>query len=191
MTVRTLLLAAGLGLFAACGGQTEGESGMEGMTAEEHAAHLAGGNQGTMDSTGAVMRQPVHLTAEQERALGVVYTQPRRETLARTIRTVGEIMPAEPQVADVTPKIDGFVEVLYVNTTGEAVRRGQRLLSIYSPMLVAAQEELLTAKRLLAQVTPTSGEAHRNAQATLEAARRRLAYWDITAEQIAHLEETR
>lgn len=163
---------------------------MEGMTAEEHAAHLAGGNQGTMDSTGAVMRQPVHLTAEQERALGVVYTQPRRETLTRTIRTVGEIMAAEPNVADVTPKVDGFVEVLHVATTGEAVRRGQPLLSIYSPMLLAAQEELLTARRLVRQVEAAGGEALRNAQRTLEAARRRLAYWDITNEQISRLEET-
>ncbi len=184
MPLVALLLAVG------CGDDTDGESPMTGMTAAEHARMQAGGTQGTFDSSGAAVRQPVHLTPQQERALGVVYTIPRRETLTRTIRTVGEIMAAEPNVADVTPKIDGFVEVLFVSTTGEWVRRGQRLLSIYSPMLVAAQEELLTAGRLVAQVDSGAGEAWRNAQATLAAARRRLSYWDITDEQITRLEET-
>jgi Cu(I)/Ag(I) efflux system membrane fusion protein len=179
-----LLVAAG------CGEDTDSESPMAEMTAEEHARMQAGGTQGEFDSTGAAMRQPVHLTPEQERALGVVYTMPRRESLSRTIRTVGEIMAAESAVADITPKIDGFVEQLFVNTTGEAVRRGQPLLSIYSPTLVAAQEELLTARRLATQVDSSAGEAWRNAQITLDAARRRLAYWDITDEQIARLEQT-
>lgn len=184
MPLVALLLAVG------CGDDTDGESPMADMTAAEHARMQAGGTQGTFDSSGAAVRQPVHLTPQQERALGVVYTIPRRETLTRTIRTVGEIMAAEPNVADVTPKIDGFVEVLFVSTTGELVRRGQRLLAIYSPMLVVAQEELLTAGRLVAQVDSGAGEAWRNAQATLAAARRRLSYWDITDEQITRLEET-
>lgn len=184
MPLVALLLAVG------CGDDTDGESPMADMTAAEHARMQAGGTQGTFDSSGAAVRQPVHLTPQQERALGVMYTIPRRETLTRTIRTVGEIMAAEPNVADVTPKIDGFVEVLFVSTTGELVRRGQRLLAIYSPMLVVAQEELLTAGRLVAQVDSGAGEAWRNAQATLAAARRRLSYWDITDEQITRLEET-
>ncbi len=163
---------------------------MGAMTAEEHARMQAGATQGAVDTTGAVMRQPVHLTAEQERALGVVYATVERQTLTRTIRTVGTIAAPEPKIADVTPKIDGFVEQLYVNYTGDAVRQGQPLLTIYSPMMVAAQEELLTAKRLASQVDSTASEAWRNAQATLAAARRRLTYWDITQEQIERIEQT-
>ena len=163
---------------------------MPGMTAEEHAKMQAGGTQGEIDESGVPVREAVHLTAEQERALGVVYTTVARGELTRTIRAVGRIEAAETNIADVTPKIDGFVERLHVNTTGEAVRRGQPLLTLYSPMLVAAQEELLTAKRLAAQVDASAGEAYRNAQGMLEAARRRLAYWDITSEQIARVETT-
>ncbi len=163
---------------------------MPGMTAEEHARMQAGANAGDTDESGAMIRQAVALTAEQERALGVVYMTVERGDLERTIRTVGRIEVAETNIADVTPKIDGFVERLYVNTTGEAVRRGQRLLTVYSPMLVAAQEELLTAKRLAAQVDSSAGEAWRSAQQMLNAARRRLAYWDITPEQIARVEDT-
>ncbi len=190
MRVTAGLPVFGVVIALACGGETAEESPMTGMTAEEHARMQAGGTQGAFDSTGSALRQPVHLTPAQERALGVVYTTPRRETLTRTIRTVGEIIAAEPSVADVTPKIDGFVETLYVSTTGESVRRGQPLLSLYSPALVAAQEELLTARRLLSQVDPSAEEAWRYAQATLDAARRRLVYWDITEDQIAQLEQS-
>ncbi|NNG17913.1 MAG: efflux RND transporter periplasmic adaptor subunit [Gemmatimonadales bacterium] len=160
------------------------------MTAAEHAQMLAGGTQGEVDTTGALVRQTVHLTEEQERALGVVYTTARTETLTRTIRTVGEVKAPEPNLANVTPKIEGFVERLYVASSGESVRRGQPVLALYSPQLVAAQEELLTARRLADRVDSTSREAWRSAQAMLEAARRRLAYWDITAEQIAAIEES-
>ncbi|UCF69241.1 MAG: efflux RND transporter periplasmic adaptor subunit [Acidobacteriota bacterium] len=163
---------------------------MPGMTAEEHARMQAGGNAGTTDSTGAQVRQAVQLSAAQERALGVVYMTVGRDRLMRTIRTIGRIEAAEDNIADVTPKIDGFVEKLYVSTTGEPVRRGQALMTLYSPMLVAAQEELLTASRLAAQVDSAAGEAWHNARQLVEAARRRLAYWDITPEQIARVETT-
>jgi RND family efflux transporter MFP subunit len=182
------LIAAGAVLLAACGADDADESPMAGMTAEEHARMQAGGTQGEVDSTGAAVRQVVHLSADQARALGVVFVTVRRETLTRTIRTVGRIEPAEPKIADITPKIDGFVEELYVDYTGESVRRGQRLLTLYSPLLVAAQEELLTAKRMADRVDSSSAEAWRNAQATLAAARRRLEYWDITGEQIRQIE---
>lgn len=191
MTRRWMLASAAvLAAVTACGGGAEQESPMAGMTAEEHARMQAGGTQGAMDSTGRAIRQPIHLTAEQERALGVVYTTVERATLTKSLRTVGEIMPAEPRLADVTTKIEGFVERLLVNTTGESVRQGQPLLEIYSPALVAAQEEFLTAKRLVGRVDASAPEAWRGAQATLEAARRRLAYWDVTAEQVARLERS-
>jgi Cu(I)/Ag(I) efflux system membrane fusion protein len=184
------LITAGSILLAACGADDAEESPMPGMTAEEHARMQAGGTQGEVDSTGAAVRQVVHLSADQAQALGVVWVTVRRETLSRSIRTVGRIEPAEPRIADITPKIDGFVEDLYVDYTGESVRRGQPLLTLYSPLLVAAQEELLTAKRMADRVDASSGEAWRNAQAMLAAARRRLEYWDITDQQIRQIEET-
>jgi Cu(I)/Ag(I) efflux system membrane fusion protein len=185
---KTPLAAAAL-LLVACG-SSDTDSDMAEMTAEEHAQHLAGGNQGEFDSTGAQVRQVVHLTAQEERAAGVKYTTVRRQALTRTIRTVGRIEVPEPNIVDITPKIDGFVEELYVGSTGEAVRRGQPLLTLYSPLLVAAQEELLTAKRMADRIDASAGEAWDNAQTMLAAARRRLEYWDITAEQVERLETT-
>jgi Cu(I)/Ag(I) efflux system membrane fusion protein len=162
---------------------------MEGMSAEEH-AHMHGGMAGAIDSTGATVRQTIMLSPEQEQALGVTFATVHRMTLTRSIRTVGRIEVAEQRVVDVTTKIDGFAERLLVATTGASVRRGEPLLEFYSPALVAAQEELLTARRLASRVDSTAGEAWRNAQTMLQAARRRLEYWDITADQVQHIEET-
>jgi Cu(I)/Ag(I) efflux system membrane fusion protein len=188
--MRTILLLAAAAAIWACGGGEPEASPMPGMTAEEHARMAAAGTLGTVDSTGTVMRQPVHLTRAQERALGVTYLTVGRAPLERTVRTVGEILAPEPRVADVTPKVEGFVEHLYVDATGADVRRGQPLLTLYSPRLVAAQEELLTARRLAAEVERAGGEPARQAAATVDAARRRLAFWDITDDQIARLEST-
>jgi Cu(I)/Ag(I) efflux system membrane fusion protein len=178
-----------LALTAACGRRAEEQPPMAGMTAEEHARMQAGG-MAVPDTGGAPTRQAVHLTPEQERALGVTYLTVHRRPLARTVRTVGEIMAAEPRIADVTLKIEGFVETLRVSTTGAEVRRGEPLLALYSPALVAAQEELLTARRLVAEVDAAGGEPARNAEATLAAARRRLEFWDIPPDQVARLEAT-
>lgn len=178
----------GAAFLVACGSSED--SPMEGMTAEEHAMMMAGGTQGEMDSTGAMVRQAVQLSPAQERALGVVYTTVGREDMVRTVRTVGVVQAAEPNITDITPKIDGFIEELFVDFTGETVRRGQPLLTLYSPTLVAAQEELLTAIRLADLVDPSAGEAWRNAQSMLDAARRRLAYFDITVEQVEQVETT-
>lgn len=188
--MKRMVIMAALAAWA-CGSDAQDEaSPMAGMTAEEHARMQAGGTGGAIDSTGAEVRSAVQLTAAQERALGVSYTTVRREPLARTVRTVGTIEAAEPRIAEVTPKIEGFVERLYVDATGAPVRRGERLLDLYSPMLVAAQEELLTARRLAADLSGPGDPAARRAEAMLDAARRRLASWDISAEQVERLERT-
>ena len=170
--------------LAACRSKSDSEA-MAGMTAEEHARKA-----GAKDTASGSGREPVHLTAEQARAIGMTYTVVSRGPLARTMRTVGQVVPAEPNLADITPKIEGFVDELFVDATGVAVRRGQSLLTIYSPMLVAAQQELLTATRLAASVDTSDAEAWRNAQELVAASRRRLAYWDISPDQIDRLERT-
>jgi Cu(I)/Ag(I) efflux system membrane fusion protein len=188
MSIQRTTMVLALLLQLGCGG-TGGESGMADMTPEEHARMLAGGNQGVVDSTGAV-RQAVHLTPAQERALGVSYHLVERDTLRRSVRTVGTIQAPEPNITEITPKVDGFIERLLVGTTGETVRRGQPLLELYSPALVSAQEELLTAQRLVVQLDSTAGDAWQNALVTRDAARRRLSYWDINAAQIDRLERS-
>ena len=178
-STRSLLLLPAAFLVAACGGE-----GGEPAATTDHSAHQHGGG------AGSETRQAVHLTPDQERALGVTYTTAEPRALQKTIRTVGRIEASEDRVADVTPKIAGYVEKLHVATTGESVRRGQPLLTLYSPELVSAQEELVTALRLRDRVPEEAPEARRNAEEMVAAARRRLAWWDVTEAQIERLEQT-
>jgi Cu(I)/Ag(I) efflux system membrane fusion protein len=86
--------------------------------------------------------------------------------------------------------VDGWVEKLHVNFTGQDVSEGEPLIELYSPMLVTAQEELLLAARLSRDVANGTEEARRNAIDMLVSARRRLQYLDVPAAQIERIEQT-
>lgn len=144
----------------------------------------------TAPAKGAVNGQPVSLTPEQARRIGVTYATAMVSPLPTEVRTIGQITYDETRLRTITPKIDGFVEQLLVNSTGQAVSVGQPLLTVYSPMLVQAQEELLLAKRLQHDMTGSSSEAQRSAADLLMSSRRRLAYWDIPASEIAAIEQS-
>ena len=91
----------------------------------------------------------------------------------------------ERNLAVINTKVDGWVDRLYVNATGDPVRRGQTLLSIYSPDLVSAQEEYLLALRNLKSLEKSPvKEMAEGARRLAEASRRRLEYFDISAGQI-------
>lgn len=138
----------------------------------------------------APVAQPVMLSADQARRIGVTYAVASVVSLAREIRTVGQITYDETRVKTVSLKVDGWVEHLYVDFTGQEVAAGAPLLAIYSPMLVTGQEELLLAKRLETDVAGGAADARANAASLLSAARRRLAYWDVPADDIARVERT-
>src|SRR5687768_14210358 len=94
---------------------------------------------------------PVHLTAESARRIGVTYATAEFGPMVGQIRTVGQVTYNETRLTTVNPKIEGWVEQLFIDFTGAPVSKGQPLLSVYSPMLVSAQEELILARRLLDQ----------------------------------------
>ena len=127
----------------------------------------------------------VHLTAGQLKTFGVTFATVDQRVLSTGARTVGTVMMDESRMATISPKISGYVEKLYVNTTGQAVRRGEPLAEVYSPELVAAEEELLLARRLdhtvgqsaVPGVPSSSGEL-------VAAARRRLRLWDVSDAQV-------
>jgi Cu(I)/Ag(I) efflux system membrane fusion protein len=146
-------------------------------------AHASHGN-----TPAATTAQPVMLTDSQARRIGVTYAVATTTSLAREIRTVGQVTFDETKVTTISPKIDGWVEVLYVNFGGQLVTAGTPLFAIYSPMLVTGQEELLLASRLAVEVRDGSPEVRANAAALLEAARRRLQFWDVPRGDIERIE---
>ncbi len=147
--------------------------------------HGAGGAAAPADSQGPKM---FSISEERARRIGVAYAVAHTSVLGQSVRSVGTIAYDETRQADVNPKIEGWVEKLYVDYTGAPVARGQALMSVYSPMLVSAQEELILARKLADE--EKDGVAGTNAQEMLAAARRRLAYWDIPAGDIARIEQT-
>jgi RND family efflux transporter MFP subunit len=113
--------------------------------------------------------------------------------VTRIIRTVGNVDYDETMVRDVNLKISGWVQRLFVNTTGQPVEKDQPLLEIYSPDLYSAQEEyLLTYQRTKAAgghaVGHDSAEGAASGADLLAAVRKKLEYYDISPEQIAELE---
>ena len=149
---------------------------------------VTGHQHGAAPATPAA--QPVMLTADQAQRIGVTYAVASFAQLAREIRTVGQVTYDETRVKAVSLKIDGWVEELYVNFTGQPLGAGTPLLAIYSPMLVTAQEELLLAKRLESDVSGGAADARANASSLLSSAKRRLAYWDVPPPDIARIERT-
>ncbi|HEY9229069.1 MAG TPA: efflux RND transporter periplasmic adaptor subunit, partial [Gemmatimonadaceae bacterium] len=133
---------------------------------------------------------PVMLTPEQARRIGVTYATATFGALEREVRTVGQITFDETRVQAIAPKVDGWIEQLLVNATGQPVSVGEPLFTIYSPMLVTAQEELLLAKRLQRDVSAGSTDAQRKAADLVTSARRRLTYWGISESEIAEVEQT-
>lgn len=150
--------------------------------AGEHSDH------GAQPAAGGSM--PVTLSAEQSERIGVTYALVTLEPTRREIRTVGQVTFDETRVRTISPKIEGWIDRLLVNYTGQLVSAGQPLLTIYSPMLVSAQEELLLSRRLKSDVRNGTGDAKQSADDLIESARRRLSYWDITAGEIAAIERT-
>jgi Cu(I)/Ag(I) efflux system membrane fusion protein len=136
-------------------------------------------------------RTVVSLTPERRSLLGVRSEEVRRQRIEKALRTVGRIAPDERRLAHFHTRFEGTVEHLYVDYTGMFIRKGDRLLSIYSPDLVATQQEYLLALRAQKQLgtssIPSVAQAGTN---LLEAARQRLLQWDIRQEDIAEVERT-
>jgi Cu(I)/Ag(I) efflux system membrane fusion protein len=133
----------------------------------------------------------VFVSPERQQISGVRWGRVEYRNLERVIRTVGRMEFDEKKVSTVNPKIGGWIEELYVDYTGKLVRKGQPLLSIYSPDLVAAQEEVLLAlkaKKIISS-SPIADVAE-GGDRLLQGARRRLLLWDITAQQLETLEQT-
>ncbi len=118
----------------------------------------------------------VSITPAARERMGLTLGTVEKRKLAREIRTSARIVADETRLHHVTVKIEGYVEKLFTATIGQQVKQGEPLLTIYSPMLVSAQQEYLNV------LNSNAGLA--------AAARKRLSLWDITDEQIERLAKT-
>ena len=143
------------------------------------------------EDTGAMAVGTVKISPDKQQLIGVRTATVDREPLMRTVRTTGQLTADETRIEHVHVKINGYIDKVYVDYVGQLVKKGQPLFTVYSPDLVATQEEYLIAKR----GNTTMGnsdfkEVSQGAQSLLDSARRRLKLWDITDEQIRKLDQS-
>ena len=122
-----------------------------------------------------------------------VRTQVAKEmAMSQTIRAVGRVDFDEERMARLHPKVEGWIETIRVDKTGETVEKGDVLLSVYSPKLVSTQQEyLLALKNLDALKDSDFAEIRDGAKSLLESSRERLKLLDVAEHQIRELERTR
>jgi Cu(I)/Ag(I) efflux system membrane fusion protein/cobalt-zinc-cadmium efflux system membrane fusion protein len=152
--------------------------------AANHAGHAAG--------PAATPRATVSLDLRRQQLIGVRLASVSRTTIAHRVRAVGTVQFDETQWSDVNVRVDGYVRELFVDATGLYVSRGQPLFTLYSPELLATEQEYLLALRTVDQLQGSaSGEARQYAERLVSAARQRLALWDLPPDAIAELERSR
>jgi len=114
-----------------------------------------------------------------------------RRDISNVIRVYGKVTYAEDKKYSVNTKINGWIEKLYVNTSGQKVQKGQPLMEIYSPELVSTQEEYLLALKNYEKLASSPYESMRiNAKNLITLTRDRLDNWDISKSEIDNIKKT-
>jgi Cu(I)/Ag(I) efflux system membrane fusion protein len=131
----------------------------------------------------------VKISLDKVQKLGVKTATVTLREMSHTVRAVGTIELDERQVYAVSPKFEGWIERLHVNTTGQQVARGQPLMEVYSPDLITAQQEYLIARKGVEAVREGSPEFQASMQQLVTSALQRLRNWDISDEELNRLEK--
>jgi Cu(I)/Ag(I) efflux system membrane fusion protein len=118
----------------------------------------------------------------RRQTIGVRTGRVERRPLRVTVRASGKVAFDETRLAEVSVKVPGWIGRLHVGTTGQRVRRGETLFTLYSPELYAAQGEYLAALESQRRARATS--APDRADYLVEASRRRLRLWDLRDEDL-------
>ena len=154
------------------------------MAPESHDEHAAQDMPGTDANL-------MTIAPERLQTIGVKFQEATRRPLDKLIRTVGRVEIDERLVGRVNLKFEGWIEDLRVSAIGDHVRKNQVLFTIYSPDLVATQEEYLLALQSYRELGKSEfPEVSRGAKDLLNATRRRLRLWDIEDKHVHDLERT-
>jgi RND family efflux transporter MFP subunit len=134
----------------------------------------------------------IQISAEKQQLIGVKYGTVEMTSGGQTIRAVGKVTYDETRIAHVHTKYEGWIDKVFVDFTGKLVEKGQPLLTVYSPELLASQIELLLAVKAKDLMKRSTLESAIDQSDTLfEAAKRRLELWDFSDQQIQQLLETK
>jgi Cu(I)/Ag(I) efflux system membrane fusion protein len=133
----------------------------------------------------------INISSEKQQLIGVRYGFPEMTASAGSIRAVGKVAFDETRLTRIHSKVEGWIEKVHVDFTGAQVKAGQPLLTIYSPEMLASEQEFLLALKARDILSQSSvREASTNSISLVDASRRRLELWDLSAAQIKEVEET-
>ena len=148
---------------------------------------------------------PVYADSETSKVVGTVKIDPvvvqnigvrtaiaKQTSISRTIRAVGRVDFDEERMSRLHPKVEGWIEEIRVDKTGQTVAKDDILLSIYSPKLVSTQQEYLLALNSVSTLSKSPfDEIRRGAKELVKSSRKRLQLLDVPEHQIKALERTR
>ncbi len=153
-------------------GEVSDKPGKDSMGMEMVPFEVTEGGESTVPG-----RAVVPLTTEARQRMGLTLGTVEKRELTRDTRTAARVVADETRLHHVTVKVEGYIQQLFVAVTGQAVKQGDPLMTIYSPQLVTAEQEYLAAVQ--------SGN-----KTLIASARQRLEFWDITDAQIDRLEKS-
>ena len=131
----------------------------------------------------------IFVPPEKQQLIGMRSVQAEMGTLTKDIRIVGKVSYDETRVTHIHSKVSGYIEEVFADSVGKPVRAGEPLFTIYSPDLVATEQDFLLAlksRELLR--TSTVASAAQGSENLIAAARERLRLWDVTDQEIQRLE---
>jgi Cu(I)/Ag(I) efflux system membrane fusion protein len=143
------------------------------------------------DTAGQMPPGTINITSQRQQLIGVRTARVERTSLRRTIRTTGHLVADETKIAHIHVKVNGWIEKVYVDFVGQLVEKGEPLFTVYSPDLVATQQEYLIALKGEDYLGKAPyRQISQGAESLLSATRDRLKLWDISDAQIKNLEQT-
>jgi Cu(I)/Ag(I) efflux system membrane fusion protein len=162
-------------------GPRKDEMGMDYLPVYEDEA---GGGAAPVDGLATISIDP-----QRQQLIGLRTAEVTRGQVGSSWKTVGKVAVDETNVHHVNIKVGGFVDTVYVDYVGKAVRRGEPLFSIYSPDLLSVQQEYLLALRTRKALSG-GGIAVGAGDDLVDSARERLRLWDIPDSEVERLEAT-
>ncbi len=143
------------------------------------------------DGLSAMPVGTVEITPEKQQLIGVKYGEVEKGAGSRTIRAVGKVAIDETQIQHVHTKVEGWIDQVFVDYAGQLVKKGQPLITVYSPEMLGSQRELLLAAK--ARETMKGNplpSAFDQSLSLFQAARQRLELWDLSDAQIDQVLKT-
>lgn len=135
----------------------------------------------------AMSESVVRITTEKIQKLGVRTETASMRQLNRTVRAVATIQADERKLYTLVTKFEGWIQRLYVNTTGQTVKKGELLMDVYSPELITAQQEYLIAAKGLKEVSSSDPDVKAVMEKLARSALQRLRNWDISETELQRL----